>query len=110
MWVITNEMIKKYHNWDCDKHVDFSLRCQLYTVSQDGALCVWQSDTELDGLVLKKSRDKPKPQPQLQLQRDEEEEGEEKRIEGEEGEVIRGKTEAPKEKTIKNVRYKQKSK
>lgn len=52
-----------------------------------------------------KSRDKPK----LQREVDEEEEDEEKRIEGEEGEVIRGKAEAPKEKT-KNVRYKQRSK
>lgn len=96
----------KDQSWDCDKHVHFSLRCQLYTVSQDGTLCVWESDTELDGLILKKSQVKPKPQ----RQGDEEEEGEGERIEGEEGEVIRGKTEAPKEKTTKNVRYKQKSK
>lgn len=84
------------------KHVRFSLVCQLYTVSQDGTLCVWESDTELDGLVLKKSRDKPKPV----RQGDEEEDIEEERIEGEEGEVIRGKAETPKE---KNVRYRQKS-
>lgn len=69
---------------------------KLYTVSQDGTLCVWESDTELDGLVLKKS--KPK--------RDEED-----WVEGQEGEVIRGKAEAPKEKgATKNVRYKQRSK
>lgn len=85
----------------------FILRFQLYTVSQDGTLCVWESDTELDGLVLTKSRDKPKPPRQGEVEEEEEEE----RLEGEEGEVIRGKAEAPKEKkTIKNVRYKQRSK
>lgn len=75
---------------------------QLYTVSQDGTLCVWESDTELDGLVLRKTR--------LPAER-----GEEERGEGEEeeprGEVIRGKGERPKEKEgTKNVRYKQRSK
>lgn len=81
-----------------------SRRFQLYTVSRDGTLCVWESDTELDGLILKKSRDKPETNPR---QGDEEDEEEEDRMEGE---VIRGKAEAPKEKTTKNVRYKQISK
>ena len=80
----------------------------MYTVSQDGALCVWESDTEPDGLVLKKSRDKPKVA--LRQVDEDEEEDEEERVEGEEGEVIRGKAEAPKEKKTKNVRYKQRSK
>lgn len=76
-------------------------------MSQDGTLCVWESDTDLDGLVLKKSQDKPKtPMPGDE----EEEEEEENRIEGEEGVVIRGKSEAPKEKKTKNVRYRQRSK
>lgn len=82
----------------------FSLRLQLYTVSQDGTLCVWESDTELGGLVLKKNQDKPKMNPK---QVDEEDEEEEERMEGEEGEVIRGKADAPKDKKTKNVRYKQ---
>lgn len=81
---------------------------QLYTVSQDGTLCVWESDTELDGLVLKKSRDKAKFPRQGAEEEDEEEE--EDRMEGEEGEVIRGKAETPKEKKNENVRYKQRSK
>lgn len=68
---------------------------QLYTVSRDGTLCVWESDTELDGLVLKKNRDKA---------------GDEEEEDRPEGEVIRGKTEAPKETKNKNVRYKQTSK
>lgn len=71
-------------------------------MSQDGTLCVWESDTELDGLVLKKSQDKPKPPGP-----GEEEESEEERNEGE---VIRGKAGAPKEKNTNNVRYKQRSK
>lgn len=81
---------------------------QLYTVSQDGTLCVWESDTELDGLILKKSQDKPK----LLRQGEEEEESEERdKVEGEEGEVIRGKVETAKEREKKkNVRYKMMSK
>lgn len=78
-----------------------SLRLQLYTVSQDGTLCVWESDTELDGLVLKKNQDKPK----TSLKQGDEEE--EERMEGEEGEVIRGKADTPKDKKTQNVRYKQ---
>lgn len=78
---------------------------QLYTLSQDATLCVWESDTELDGLILKKSQDKPK----TPRQGDEEEEEEDEK-DRTEGEVIRGKAEAPKEKKHKNVRYKQKSK
>lgn len=78
---------------------------QLYTVSQDGTLCVWESNTELDGLVLQKNMDKAKHR-----RRDEEEE-EEDMVEKKQGEVIRGKAENPKSKDeIKNVRYKQRSK
>lgn len=83
---------------------------QLYTVSQDGTLCVWESDTELDGLILKKSQDKSKlPR---QGEEEEEEESEERdKVEGEEGEVIRGKVETAKEREKKkNVRYKMMSK
>lgn len=70
-------------------------------MSQDGALCVWESDTELDGLTLAKRRNKPEPGQQ---------EEEEERLEGEEGEVIRGKAEISKGKDTKNVRYRQLSK
>lgn len=31
---------------------------QLYTVSQDGALCVWQCDTDLDGLKPRPPKDR----------------------------------------------------
>lgn len=80
---------------------------QLYTVSQDGTLCVWESDTELDGLILKKSQDKPK----LPRQGEEEEEEESEERDKVEGEVIRGKVETAKEREKKkNVRYKMMSK
>lgn len=73
-------------------------------MSQDGVLCIWESDTRPDGLVLK-SIDKSKPV------RQEEEEGDKGGMEEEEAEVIRGKAEAPKEKNkVKNVRYKHKGK
>lgn len=74
----------------------------LYTVSQDGTLCVWESDTELDGLVLTKKR---------QQTEEEDDDDEEERTEGQEGEVIRGKAHSQKDKELtKNVRYKQASK
>lgn len=80
---------------------------QLYTVSQDGTLVVWQSDTELDGLVLSKGRKKPKGDEE---EEEEEEAGGEKRMEGEQGEVIRGRAEDPGERRAKNVRFKHMSK
>ncbi|XP_023282855.1 periodic tryptophan protein 2 homolog [Seriola lalandi dorsalis] len=111
-WVFGAERWANLIYYSLGGHKDVIVGCffekdslDLYTVSQDGTLCVWESDTELDGLVLMKSRDKPKPS------RPGEEEGdEEERLEGEEGEVIRGKAEAPKGKNTKNVRYKQRSK
>lgn len=68
---------------------------QLYTVSQDGTLCVWESDTQLDGLILARSQVEDRTG-----------EG------GEDGEaeVIRGKPEVPKDQKRKSVRYKQVSK
>lgn len=75
-------------------------------MSQDGTLCVWESDTEPEGLVLQRRRDKEQSQTE-----EEEEEEEKQRLEGQEGEVIRGKADTPKDKgRTKNVRYKQRSK
>uniref|UniRef100_A0A665SX53 Small-subunit processome Utp12 domain-containing protein n=1 Tax=Echeneis naucrates TaxID=173247 RepID=A0A665SX53_ECHNA len=111
-WVFGAERWANLIYYSLGGHKDVIVGCffekdslDLYTVSQDGTLCVWQSDTELDGLVLKKKRDKPKV-PRPGAGEEEEEEEEEKRLEGEEGEIIRGKAEAPEEKTTKNVRYK----
>lgn len=89
-----------------DVNLTSNVCIQLYTVSQDGTLCVWESDTEPSGLVLKKSKTKPSRQGE-----GEGEDDEEGRVEGEEGEVIRGKAETPKETgKTKNVRYKLSSK
>ncbi|XP_038835303.1 periodic tryptophan protein 2 homolog [Salvelinus namaycush] len=108
-WVFGAERWSNLIYYSLGGHKDIIVGCffekdslDLYTVSQDGTLCVWESDTELDGLVLRKTR--------LPVER-----GEEERGEGEEeeprGEVIRGKGERPKEKEgTKNVRYKQRSK
>ncbi|KAA8579463.1 hypothetical protein FQN60_006556 [Etheostoma spectabile] len=111
-WVFGAERWANLIYYSLGGHKDVVVGCffekdslDLYTVSQDGTLCVWESDTELDGLVLKKSQDKPKPP-----RPGEEEDSEEERKEGEEGEVIRGKAGAPKEKNTNNVRYKQRSK
>nr|XP_046191021.1 PWP2 small subunit processome component [Oncorhynchus gorbuscha] len=110
-WVFGAERWSNLIYYSLGGHKDIMVGCffekdslDLYTVSQDGTLCVWESDTELDGLVLRKTR--------LPEERGEEEE---ERGEGEEeeprGEVIRGKGERPKEKEgTKNVRYKQRSK
>nr|XP_054590312.1 PWP2 small subunit processome component [Nothobranchius furzeri] len=112
-WVFGAERWANLIYYSLGGHKDVVVGCffekdslDLYTVSQDGALCVWESDTDPEGLVLKKTQDSPKP-----LRQEEEEEDDEGRVEGEEGEVIRGKSEAPKEKNkVKNVRYKQRSK
>lgn len=84
----------------CQSNAVDRLCGQLYTVSQDGTLCVWESDTQLDGLILAKSKDKDG----TTLTPGHEDQ------EVEEGEVIRGKPEVPKDEKRKTVRYKQISK
>ncbi|XP_004562678.3 PWP2 small subunit processome component [Maylandia zebra] len=116
-WVFGAERWANLIYYSLGGHKDIVVGCffekdslDLYTVSQDGTLCVWESNTELDGLILKKSQDKPKlPR---QGEEEEEEESEERdKVEGEEGEVIRGKVETAKEREKKkNVRYKMMSK
>ncbi|KAM3857090.1 PWP2 small subunit processome component [Diretmus argenteus] len=120
-WVFGAERWANLIYYSLGGHKDIIVGCffekdslDLYTVSQDGTLCVWESDTELDGLVLKKRQEKPAPQKKADEEEDDDEE-EEERAEGEDGEprgeVIRGKVAAPKEMTdTKNVRYKQASK
>ncbi|XP_010884403.2 PWP2 small subunit processome component [Esox lucius] len=114
-WVFGAERWANLIYYSLGGHKDIIVGCffekdslDLYTVSQDGAICVWESDTELDGLVLRKTQETKRPV-------EGEEEEEEDRGEGEEGqprgEVIRGKTDGPVEKEgTKNVRYKQRSK
>lgn len=61
---------------------------------------MWESDTQLDGLILAKSKDKDRTT--LTPRHEDEEVGE--------GEVIRGKPDVPKDEKRKTVRYKQISK
>lgn len=112
-WVFGAERWANLLYYSLGGHKDVIVGCffeknslDLYTVSQDGTLCVWESDTELDGLILKKSQGKPQ-----RKGGDEEEEEEEEMGDTTEGEVIRGKAGAPKEKEeTKNVRFTQRSK
>ena len=84
---------------------------QLYTVSQDGTLCVWESDTELEYLVLRKPRETPQPAGTQSARGDQAEEDEEEEENMEEGEprgvVVKGKADGPKETDgVANVRFK----
>ena len=107
-----------HHNKEYVWTISFLCVCvQLYTVSRDGALCMWESDTEPEDLK-KGLRYKERKQKERQNTRgleDEEEEEEEVGEVGEDGErrgeVVKGSADAPKEEEgIKNVRYKQRSK
>uniref|UniRef100_A0A3B3HKU2 PWP2 small subunit processome component n=1 Tax=Oryzias latipes TaxID=8090 RepID=A0A3B3HKU2_ORYLA len=108
-WVFGAERWANLIYYSLGGHKDVVVGCffekdslDLYTVSQDGTLCVWESDTDLDGLVLKKKGADGGVR---------NEDDEEERVEGEEGEVIRGKADMPEDdKKIKNVRFKQASK
>uniref|UniRef100_A0A667Y1P0 PWP2 small subunit processome component n=1 Tax=Myripristis murdjan TaxID=586833 RepID=A0A667Y1P0_9TELE len=110
-WVFGAERWANLIYYSLGGHKDVIVGCffekdslDLYTVSQDGTLCVWESNTELDGLVLHK-RTSQREEEDDEEQRDEGEDGEPR------GEVIRGKAEAPKDEgKTKNVRYKQMSK
>ncbi|XP_061571457.1 PWP2 small subunit processome component [Cololabis saira] len=110
-WVFGAERWANLIYYSLGGHKDLIVGCffekdslDLYTVSQDGTLCVWESDTELDGLVLRKTQDSPDTSTEGK-------EEEEDTLAEEEGEVIRGKSDNPKDKgQTKNVRYKQISK
>lgn len=69
---------------------------QLYTISQDGALCVWQCDTSPEGL-----RPKAPTGWKADLLQGEEEEEEER----EEETTVRGKTAPPPEEQQGKVKY-----
>lgn len=70
---------------------------QLYTISQDGALCVWQCDTSPEGL-----RPKAPTGWKADLLQGEEEEEEEER---EEETTVRGKTAPAPEEQQGKVKY-----
>ncbi|XP_077422157.1 PWP2 small subunit processome component [Vanacampus margaritifer] len=114
-WVFGAERWTKLTYYSLGGHKDVIVGCffekdslDLYTVSQDGILCVWESNTELDSLVLKNKTDKPKMPRQGE---DVEEEEEDEEEEAQEGQVIRGKAQKSKsEEKTKKVRYKHISK
>lgn len=76
------------------------LLLQLYSLSQDGALCVWQCDTPPEGLKLKAPRGWKADL--LQRQKEEEEEDEE---EGERETTIRGKAMPAEQEKVGKVKY-----
>uniref|UniRef100_H3CZ41 PWP2 small subunit processome component n=1 Tax=Tetraodon nigroviridis TaxID=99883 RepID=H3CZ41_TETNG len=97
-WVFGAERWSNLIYYSLGGHKDVVVGCffhkdslDLYTVSQDGTLCVWESDTQPDALVLTQSQDKDRTG-----------EGQE---DGE-AEVIRGKPGVPKDQERKSVRYK----
>ncbi|XP_067116836.1 PWP2 small subunit processome component [Osmerus mordax] len=119
-WVFGAERWANLIYYSLGGHKDLIVGCffekdslDLYTVSQDGMLCVWESDTEPDGLVLRRPRETPQPagRPSTRGDQSEEDEEEENREEGEEGEprgeVVKGKADGPIEtEGVANVRYK----
>ncbi|XP_062303436.1 PWP2 small subunit processome component [Osmerus eperlanus] len=116
-WVFGAERWANLIYYSLGGHKDLIVGCffekdslDLYTVSQDGMLCVWESDTEPDGLVLRRPRETPQPAGRPSTRGDQSEE-EENREEGEEGEprgeVVKGKADGPIEtEGVANVRYK----
>ncbi|XP_028835063.1 PWP2 small subunit processome component [Denticeps clupeoides] len=120
-WVFGAERWANLIYYSLGGHKDVVVGCffekdslNLYTVSQDAALCVWETDSELADLKKgPRYSDRKKMGNRGAGGREDEEEDE--REEGEDGEngaeVIRGSAEAPKEvEGVKNVRYKQTSK
>uniref|UniRef100_A0A8B9HX14 PWP2 small subunit processome component n=1 Tax=Astyanax mexicanus TaxID=7994 RepID=A0A8B9HX14_ASTMX len=108
-WIFGAERWANLIYYSLGGHRDIIVGCffekdslDLYTVSQDGTLCVWESDAELEDLR-KGSR---------YLERKKMEEERKRRAEEEpRGEVIKGSADSPQEvEGIKNVRFKQKSK
>uniref|UniRef100_A0A8C2AFH9 PWP2 small subunit processome component n=1 Tax=Cyprinus carpio TaxID=7962 RepID=A0A8C2AFH9_CYPCA len=104
-WIFGAERWANLIYYSLGGHKDIIVGCffekdslDMYTVSQEGTLCVWESDTELEGLQYENKDD------------DDVEE-----IIGEDGEtrgdVIKGSADTPKQvEGIKNVRYSQRSK
>ncbi|ETE61896.1 Periodic tryptophan protein 2-like protein, partial [Ophiophagus hannah] len=71
----------------------------LYTVSRDGALCVWQCDTELNGLITRTSKSHPTDQAESAKDLDEE------LIETQRDKEIHGKTRGNEKQNKKKVKY-----
>uniref|UniRef100_A0A673JGG4 Periodic tryptophan protein 2 homolog n=1 Tax=Sinocyclocheilus rhinocerous TaxID=307959 RepID=A0A673JGG4_9TELE len=104
-WIFGAERWANLIYYSLGGHKDIIVGCffekdslDMYTVSQEGTLCVWESDTELEGL--------------RNGNKDDDDVEEIIREDGEtRGDVIKGRTDTPKQvEGIKNVRYSQRSK
>lgn len=123
-WIFGAERWANLIYYSLGGHKDIIVGCffekdslDMYTVSQEGTLCIWESDTDLEGLRKgpKYAERKEKEQKKLRVLEMEEDEANDIEIMGEDGEtrgdVIKGSAETPEEvEGIKNVRYLQKSK
>uniref|UniRef100_A0A8B9HWS9 PWP2 small subunit processome component n=1 Tax=Astyanax mexicanus TaxID=7994 RepID=A0A8B9HWS9_ASTMX len=127
-WIFGAERWANLIYYSLGGHRDIIVGCffekdslDLYTVSQDGTLCVWESDAELEDLrkgsrylERKKMEEERKRRAEEEAHDDNEEDCDivELGEDGEpRGEVIKGSADSPQEvEGIKNVRFKQKSK
>uniref|UniRef100_A0A672UA33 PWP2 small subunit processome component n=1 Tax=Strigops habroptila TaxID=2489341 RepID=A0A672UA33_STRHB len=103
-WVFGAERWANLIYYSLGGHKDVIVACffeenslDLYTISQDAALCVWQCDTELDGL-------KPMPPKNAAREKDAAEDDEEF-LEEPKGEEIHGKASPSEQETREKVKY-----
>uniref|UniRef100_A0A671RHZ4 Periodic tryptophan protein 2 homolog n=1 Tax=Sinocyclocheilus anshuiensis TaxID=1608454 RepID=A0A671RHZ4_9TELE len=124
-WIFGAERWANLIYYSLGGHKDIIVGCffendslDMYTVSQEGTLCVWESDTELEGLRKGPKYSERKKMEEEKKKREEGESNEDDDVEdivGEDGEtrgdVIKGSADTPKQvEGIKNVRYSQRSK
>uniref|UniRef100_A0A8C1ZGC9 PWP2 small subunit processome component n=1 Tax=Cyprinus carpio TaxID=7962 RepID=A0A8C1ZGC9_CYPCA len=109
-WIFGAERWANLIYYSLGGHKDIIVGCffekdslDMYTVSQEGTLCVWESDTELEGL-----RKGPKYSERKKTEEEKKKREEEEKTRGD---VIKGSADTPKQvEGIKNVRYSQRSK
>ncbi|NWS41967.1 PWP2 protein, partial [Probosciger aterrimus] len=103
-WVFGAERWANLIYYSLGGHKDVIVACffeenslDLYTISQDAALCVWQCDTELDGL---------KPMPPKNAAREKDAAGDDEEfLEEPKGEEIHGKANPSEQETREKVKY-----
>ncbi|KAM9205450.1 periodic tryptophan protein 2 homolog [Mergus octosetaceus] len=102
-WVFGAERWANLIYYSLGGHKDVIVACffeenslDLYTVSQDGALCVWQCDTELDGL---------KPMPPKEDRKKNRIKEDEEFLEETKGEEIHGKAHPNEQEIREKVKY-----
>uniref|UniRef100_A0A8C8S8V7 Small-subunit processome Utp12 domain-containing protein n=1 Tax=Pelusios castaneus TaxID=367368 RepID=A0A8C8S8V7_9SAUR len=105
-WVFGAERWANLIYYSLGGHKDAIVACffemnslDLYTVSQDGALCVWQCDTDLDGLKPRPPKDRTEDKNESKKDMDEE------FIEESRGEEIHGKATTNEQERREKVKY-----